>query len=403
MFYIISENERYKTMKKLDYILGIVVVCSLGLLISHFYKLSHVQINLMGNTVYPGKRIMLGGGTKVQELLYYFFSWKLPFRDITTFSNNSEASSFFTLFPFIPFIFILVKRNVYEKFKVLKYLLFFLIFQMFWLFISFPQWFAKVTLLSYVQPKRLVIVFGLTCIYILIIFLASIKDIKYKCSFPIVFVVINLFFIIFLYNSNVKDFLGKGFLILTTVYINLIIYCLYMKKRKVSMLLIGIIVFISGFAVNPICQGLGSIYNNKLSSKIIISLNKSDAGTWLGINSIVYGDYLLANGVKSYNCVNYLPDYKKWNKIDKTYLYKNVYNRYAHIIVNLIEDKTNFVLVNKADLITLNLNYTDLLINTDIKYIMAPNKIDNLQKYKEISEIYHDKQSNIYVYKISRY
>jgi len=400
MFYILTEDDRYKAMKKLDYILAFSVVCVLGILIFHYYKLSYKQISLMSSTAYPGMRVAQGGGISVERLLYYFFSWKLPFKNVGAFSNNSEASSFFTLFPFIPFIFLFIKNTIYEKFKLLKYLLYFLVFQILWLFITFPKWFAKATLLSYVEPTRLLIVFGLTCTYILIIYLAAHKDIEYRVSFLKVFLFLNLFLIIFLYKSDINVYLGNVFLMITLTYINAIIYFIYKQKTKVAMVLIGVFIFVSGAVVNPICQGLGSIYNNKLSEEII-SLNKSSEGTWLGINNITYGDYLLANGVKSFNCVNYLPDYSKWSKLDKAAEYKDVYNRYAHIVVNLTEDKTKFVL-NTADTFILSMNFNDLIANTDIKYIMSADKILSYQKYKEISEIYYDKQSNIYIYEINR-
>jgi len=48
------------------------------------------------------------------------------------------------------------------------------------------------------------------------------------------------------------------------------------------------------------------------------------------------------------------------------------------------------------------MNFNDLIANTDIKYIMSADKILSYQKYKEISEIYYDKQSNIYIYEINR-
>lgn len=400
MFYIFKLNDNYKKLKKVDFIIIFSVIAMLGVSVLHFYKISVKDINLIQNTVYPGKRISVGGGVPVKELLYYMFSWFMPFRDITTFSNNSEASSFFTLFPFIPFVFLFIEDSFIKKQNLLRYLLYFSGFQLAWFFIIFPEWFTKLTFLSYVDPKRLLIVFGLTSVYILIIFMANLKKIRFKCSVYKVLAIFNMFLFLFSYKSDIHLYLGKKFAILTVIYINLIIYSIIKNNKKTAVTLMLIIVTIPGIMVNPIIKGAGPIYNKDISYKIR-SLNSSDPGTWLGTDNMTFGNFLAANGVQVFNCVNYTPDFAKWNRIDPANKYEDVYNRYAHIGVNMTYDKTTFIL-NGPDHFTVVLNYEDLLYNTNVDYIMTKTTIDPKNKYKAFEKIYYDEVGNNYIYKVNR-
>lgn len=400
LIYTFKQDEKYKKLTIFDYFICLSIIIVLGSFIIHFYKVSYEQIKLIGNTVYPGKRISVGGGVPVESLLYYLFSWLIPFKDITTFSNNCDVSSFISLFPFIPGVFLFVNKKIYKEFRFLKYLIWFSVFQLIWMLFTFPKWFAKITLLSYVTSERLEIVFGLTCIYILVILLANIKEIKYRWSINKMLTILDIFFIIVIFKSNIYLYLGLYLTVFTLIYINLIIYYLLKKNQNMAIILIGIFVFVSGAFVNPIVKGLGSMYNNNLS-KEIRQINNVSSGTWVGANGLVYGDYLITNGVKSYNCVNYYPDFDKWNKLDRSGKFNNIYNRYAHIEVDFTYDKTNFIL-NQKDFFSVELNYDDLINKTEIDYIMSKGKIDPKEKYKVFKELYFDKQSNIYLYKISR-
>lgn len=211
---------------------------------------------------------------------------------------------------------------------------------------------------------------------------------------------INLFLMIFVFKSNIYEYLGRYYTLLTLVYINMIIILILKKKGKLAVVLIALFVIISGISVNPLAKGLGPIYNNKVSEEII-KINAVTKGTWVGANDMTLGNYLIANGVKSYNCVNYYPDFSKWNKIDPSGKYSDIYNRYAHIQVNFTYGKTAFVL-NGNDSITVNMSYDDLINKTDIDFVMSKGQIDEKSKYRVIKKIYYDEGSNLYFYKVQR-
>lgn len=400
IFYILTENKNYKKLKPIDFLFILFILCALAGLVLHFYKMSAAQINLIQNTSYPGKRIAVGGGTKVQNMLYYLFSWILPFRDVNTFSNNSEASSFFTLFPVIPFIFVFIDKAILKKARLLTYLIYFSLLQLVWFFVRFPEWFTKLTFLSYAEPNRVMIVFGITSVYIIIMLIGNLEDIVFRIPAIVLFFLTNAFLAMALFRSDIQHFLGKRLLIFTLVYLNLTIFFIFKKNKKLSILLISVFVSVSGVFVNPVSTGLGPIDNKAISSEIK-KIDSEHNGTWVGVGSSTFGNFLAANGVKAFNCVNYYPDFAKWSKIDPKETYKNIYNRYAHIDVKLTESNTSFVL-NAADNFTVILNSNDLITKTNIDYIMTKNSIDSLNKNGSFKELYHDKIGDLYIYKVQR-
>lgn len=52
------------------------------------------------NTVYPGKRVSVGGDNSIIDLFTALSSIFLPYRDINV-ANNSEASTFIQFAPFL--------------------------------------------------------------------------------------------------------------------------------------------------------------------------------------------------------------------------------------------------------------------------------------------------------------
>ena len=79
--------------------------------------------------------------------------------------------------------------------------------------------------------------------------------------------------------------------------------------------------------------------------------------------------------------------------------YENVYNRYAHILIELTNEDTNFELITQ-DTIKLNINIEDIDI-LKIDYIVSQEKIDILKSSTmTFDNIYAD--DGIYIYKLRR-
>ena len=130
----------------------------------------------------------------------------------------------------------------------------------------------------------------------------------------------------------------------------------------------SIIIIVSGMTVNPLAKGVGSIYNKTLSKAIIDISSKDSNGVWIAEGEIK-GNYLYANGAKTFGGTQFYPDEEKWSKIDPKGENEFYYNRYAHVKINLSNEETSYILDN-LDAITINMNLDDMS-KIDVKYIVT--------------------------------
>lgn len=401
LWILISSIKKHKIkMEKID-IFIIIIYLSINIFnLVNFYLNSKESLNIMMNTVYPGKRFVIGGGLNFKVLFYYLISFFLPFKD-STILNNCEISNFVNFIPAILISYIYMYKKQNKPKKIITVLFAYLMFCISWLVIQYPKFLAKVTLFSYVTEARLLIVIGITAIYLILIFMKSISEKKifgFKCS-------VILSFIITIVNAYViySSFMLKYLKIRYSLFILCLFFILnllfFTGNKKMWSFIMIVVMIISGILVNPIEKGLGSIYNKKLSKEILKIENKNPRSNWIALNSGINGQFLIANGVKSINSVHVYPDIYMWEKIDKNKKYKKIYNRYAHITIQLTKQKTEFIL-DAPDAFTVRLNLNDLE-KINVKYILST---ENLSKYKSekliFYKIYFNKLDSTYIYRI---
>jgi hypothetical protein len=198
-------------------------------------------------------------------------------------------------------------------------------------------------------------------------------------------------------NSQAYEYLGRGGTIVSIILFAVLIY--YIVKGYVKEMVPYVVVFmlITGFIVNPVCSGLGPIYEKEVS-KAITRINGEDSGKWAAIDSLVGGEFLNANGVKVFNSAHHYPDLNMWKSLDENDEYENLYNRFAHIIVEITEDKNSFELVQN-DVVKVFINVNDL-DKTGIKYFMSGKDLTQFNKEGKVvfKELYFNSIDNVYIY-----
>lgn len=80
-------------------------------------------------------------------------------------------------------------------------------------------------------------------------------------------------------------------------------------------------------------------------------------------------------GAPTINSTNVYPTLERWHELDPERKYDDIYNRYAHILVNIVEEEASFELI-QADYFILNINI-NYLKKLDAKYILTGNDLDN--------------------------
>ena len=376
-----------------------LILCGIALLINiicliHFYWVSHIDINLMASTLYPGHRSSQSGDVGMISIMNYLNNIVTPFMD-PSFSNPCSLSNFWLMFPIFPFIcFIIPSKNRGPYFNLILYYNIFLI-----IFMLIPNltndYIYKITLFSYVPGSRLLIISGLLNTYLLILFITKLKNKSKSCCILNIFTWVYVS--VWLFNSTIYQNMHI-YLYLIIFFMWLIIHLILINHKKYAVLLLLTLTFITGQTINPITFGTGDLYNSNLSHKISEIRTQDPTAIWVAIGgaSWVMGEYLLTQGLYSYNSVKFYPDFKVWNKLDKENKYIDIYNRYAHVNVSLVSTSTVFKL-QQADLITLNLNNSDLITKTNITYILSSEQI-NLNNGIELINTIDGK----YIYKVNR-
>lgn len=380
----------------------IIIVCTLGFIIlnlGHFVLVSKDAIKLTLDTVYPGKRVSIGGDIEPYFLQISLTNIFLPFKDIN-FLNNCEVSSFFNFLPIVLLSLIVFIKN---KIKNLKYgivLSLCALIQIAWLLFKFPTIFAKVTLLSYVPGNRMMIAFGITALYLSIwgfSIICELKPFKRYESYIISIVILGYYYLTMV-HYNIDSYLGLKYLVLILLAFLILNYLYLRGHKKAFISFMTSVILISGITVNPLVRGTGAIYNKVLSQEIQSIKNEDKEALWAMFDSEI-GGYLYANGVKTLNGVHFYPDLETWQSIDTENKYSDIYNRYAHVSLSL-SNTTSFKLI-APDSISVNLTIDDIK-KLNIKYILSKTDLTNSTAVSktQFKEIYPRDKDGFYIFEV---
>lgn len=390
----VNNFQSFKFSKKEIGYISLISVLFFVLFSYIFYK-SRGTIDIITHTVYPGNRIEFGGGTLV-EIFQYWSNIFLPVQN-NYLNNVSEQAVFFDFFPLGLILSLIVIFKDKIKDRVLIFLLLLdLIFSV-WCFIGFPAFLSKITFLSYSTGKRVFICLGFINILLLI---RSLSLIKFKFG-KILAITVSVILSIFVFVFNVWVYQLS---IIKTIFVLLLSFILYYmilknKINKFFISLIVIIMFVSGVMVNPVEKGIAVINDSQLSKSIRL-INDNDKGLWI-VDKLPFPvmNYPIMQGAATFNSTNTYPNLEAFKQLDKENKYENIYNRYCHIFVNLIDINNTvdkFILKN-ADCILINMTTQDL-ITLNVKYILSSdNSLERFGNDKiQINKIYKDSQYFIY-------
>lgn len=396
-FFIWIIIEYRKDFKFSKYDLFIFVLCLILLFSGLGYILlkSKDTIKAVMETVYPGKRFELGGGG-ISFYINHLTNIFQPFKNSElNFCKQAVFLDFFPICYILSFYVLFVEKN---KDRLLKILLIVGIFLNLWMLFGLNALLAKVTLLFCVPPKRGYFAVGLINIFILIRTLTLIKEFMSRKGCLMLSVILSIFFSV-IAKIYFDVYMTKSMILILFFVLCLGFYLLLMayksNYKKLLLLYSVLVVGFTGMCVNPIEKGLDSIYNNVLMDAIK-DINKKEDGIWMVEGGgFPIPNYPIMAGVSTLNSTNVYPDLEKWHKIDPQGQYEDIYNRYAHIVINLIKkDESSFELI-QTDLFKLYLDVFDLS-KLDVKYIISKNNLEWLNNGIEFNRLYDDKGYKIY-------
>lgn len=400
-FIIIKFIDNFKKIKKYDYFIMICTLVISLIIVGYFILVSWNDIQIEMNTVYPGARFETGGNFTISNFVQYFTNIYLPWNQAVADTNACEVSTY--IYPFAGTIILLIytfikQKNNLKDNKLLIGLSLIFVLLLIWCFIGFPKILAKISLLYNSQAERTGLVMGLIGTIICFLLLAKYKEnevfSKLK-SFLISLIIMIIAFII-LKNSEYYDYFSMIKLEIALVIFFVMTYALLSTNKKIFSVVVIFVAIISGALVNPITKDIKIFTKTNIYKEIKRIDHENSDALWIGSTGS-NAQYLIASGVNTLNGVNPYPNFKWLNEIDPDRVYENVYNRYAHISIDL-GDKTEFVLIYGD-------NYKAILTHDDIKklgisYMFCTEEMEEEKMIKfDMENIYSDQNKNQYIYK----
>ena len=379
--WVIVENRKQCKMNYKDFISIGITILAFGLTMGYILYNSWDTIQAVMNTVYPGARAETGGGAW-KDFFNYPMNIFLPFKEEGLNTNLSEASLIFGLFP----IGIIITGVVFfkEKKKDLLLILLSIVYVILsiWCIFGFPEILAKITLLSSSQAKRTFLVIGVMDVLMLIRGLSLLKEPLKRIPAIITSSLLTVI-IVFLCEKFNKEYITlKMGIAMGIMCIYLFYMALRYKAKYANYCFSAGIIFVmimSGLTVNPVQKGVDFIYNSNII-KEVQKINQEEQGKWIveGLGFPI-ANYILMAGVPVINTTNTYPDMDRWYKIDEEKKYEDIYNRYAHININIIKDNSE-IDNNKFELLyadSFEVNLTpEELDKLEVKYIFTINKLE---------------------------
>lgn len=385
-----------KSMSKAEWVtIALALVFCCAIVVS--YLLSRQEYtNAVMQTEYPGSRVEYGGFS-IYKLFHYIPAVLFAYKD---YGNPSEAGTCIGFFP-IPMllgIYIWIKSK--KKDWLVSGLLIVGIFLTIYTTVGIPPVLARCTMMHLSTAVRAVDILGYLQVVLLIRVLSIMQeedrlDIRLGTAAAVVIAVIS----VGLANYYVPGYMGKIFLflmvcILTLIFIGMITR-VSMKWRKASIIAVLILAVITGVAVRPINKGSFAITSKPLAKEITKLVQEDKEAKWLAVGGgVVLPSFAVACGAPTLNSVNTYPNMELWKALDPDGTYNEVYNRYAHIVLQLVEEDTSMELI-QADNFQLNLSYKDIE-KTQAKYIVSQVELNVTNQWLTFQEIYNEAGSYIY-------
>lgn len=398
--YIIVDNRKNCKISKKDIISIVVTIIVFALMLTYIICTSWETIQALLNTVYPGNRIQEGGGA-FRKYISYIDNIFLPYKEEGMVTHQAKEAVMFGLFPMGIIISVIAMiKNKKIDLPIILLAIPYVIIAAFCIF-KIP-FLPQLTLLSYSSPNRAIMAVGFIDILVLLRGLSISKEsIKTRYALLISFIV-SLVLVLICKTLN-PDYVGRilaSFLFVMCMYLFFFVLQYHTKYGK-YLFTLGIIptMLVAGFTVNPINSGIDMVLDSPIL-KAAQTINEEENGIWLA-ESLAFpcANYLGMSGAPVINATNIYPNMELWKMLDKENKYEEVYNRYAHVYMELVESEEQitdkFVLIS-TDSFKVFVTPEELK-EMNIKYIFTIRVMEDYNdENQEFNLIYNENNYHIY-------
>lgn len=340
-----------------------------GIVLLFLYN-SREVLNIIANTTYPGKRLLNGGDINISAFFHSWGNLFLPLRSHYAETQIVEpgAATFLDYAPlgFILSGFYLLKSK--KKDKILISIIAVEILILTYCVVGFAPILSRITFLGYSAGLRAVVVIGYLNMLLLMRSMILIKD-NFNLGGVVSIVMATI--IMVMSKQYYLDYLSVIDCLIIFGIAYIICFICFKKYIRPMMIYVSIIyVLLAGCFVNPIQIGTGKVNDNFLSRELL-QINKERPGKWAVVGTgFPMGNYPAMLGLPTLNATSCYPANEQWLLLDPKRQFYDIYNRYAHMSVEIVnEGNSPFDLV-KGDYITTYTTVDDLKM-LGVDYILS--------------------------------
>lgn len=323
-------------------VLATASVC-LGVIFFLFYHDAKSTVDVMTNTVYPGKRSETGGtGFIANWFSEYYAGWLVDNEKFPkNWLNVCELSHFITFTPVIAVCLVLYFTQTRKVDPLLAMLLAFVLFTLVYIEIGFPDFLAKLTLYNVSPTRRAQVPFGIANVFLAILYLDYIRVHKLKVSgrvstLLVTFVIGLMLFAAWLNLTDSNGFYKVHQLIIPTLFfagLNYLMLPVAVFSGKDVTIVAALALFtLPNLKINPVDKGMVPITEHILYQKVRELHLQEPKARWVVLGSQYLTYMVTATGVNQLSGVKNQPDFKTMRVLDPTAKRDSAYNRYAHTV-----------------------------------------------------------------------
>jgi hypothetical protein len=307
-------------------------------------------LDIVAHTSYPGTRRHPGGGMSFSQFfggLMNFFDGEREHADL--FPNTSEASNFLPLWVVAMLVMLLGlwKKSsgknadrvaVARVPSLLPALGALIVFLSAYALIGFPPWLARVTGLGFSTESRSLVALGIAGM--LFVFLSLRRDEKpllqgWRSLVAVAMIVLSTAAYFFFNRGANPSFLTTTrCLLLWGITSGLGIFYLLLPARLFGCALCVALLY-NNFLVNPVSQGLPSLLQSTAARRIAAIHESDPDAVWAAYERSTLPQFVIASGARVLNGVKVVPPLELLTAIDPTPASREIYNRYAYIVLRL--------------------------------------------------------------------
>jgi hypothetical protein len=340
------KKENWNWKKDILILSGFVII--LGVSVGSIFLQSWDTVQTVMNTAYPGSRSYSGDGA-LHNLIGWAGNILFPYIG-AGFGNTNvcEEAGVISFFPMGILVALWVLFKEKKKDPLLISGLAGAVFLSCYCIFPWPEFLAKITLLSHCQPSRVALGVGVLSL-ILLLYAISISETVFKAEIAAACsCVLAAGITLYLYFVQPELIQEKWFLLIifAVAFAGFMSVCMSTHRKGINvMVAVGISLAVFGGAtVNPVHKGTDVIYENPLVEEIaeIVEADQGQ-GLWIVENmDFPYINIPIMTGAPTINSTNTYPVMERWEKIDEDKSNQKKYNRYAHVLISLTTGEITF-------------------------------------------------------------